>query len=198
MIIPYGKLDGRYFSEYLMIEYVTEDDNNSYINSHMNYWQSIDSGIRVYHIQADLQEDYWYAYFKYQNGSEYTNNDDDGIRLIRLAGASLVPTAALPCRDGQRFAGLFNGSSQTADADGVGSAGNLPAILPDGEAAVGQREGDSLGFARLQEYLMEALQLPQRAVQTILRGTNVELHHLRTGTLASVPDGDGHRIAVDH
>ena len=85
MIIPYGKLDGRYFSEYLMIEYVTEDDNNSYINSHMNYWQSIDSGIRVYHIQADLQEDYWYTYFKYQNGSEYTNNDDDGIRLIRLA-----------------------------------------------------------------------------------------------------------------
>ncbi len=85
VIIPYGKLDGRYFSEYLMIEYVTEDDNNSYINSPMNYWQSIDSGIRVYHIQADLQEDYWYAYFKYQNGSEYTNNDDDGIRLIRLA-----------------------------------------------------------------------------------------------------------------
>lgn len=84
IIIPYGALDNRYFSEYLMIEYITEDDNNSYINSHMNYWQSIDSGIRIYHIQATLQEDYWYTYFKYQNGSEYTNNDDDGIRLIRL------------------------------------------------------------------------------------------------------------------
>lgn len=84
IIIPYGALDNRYFSEYLMIEYITDDDNNSYINSHMNYWQSIDSGIRIYHIQATLQEDYWYTYFKYQNGSEYTNNDDDGIRLIRL------------------------------------------------------------------------------------------------------------------
>lgn len=84
IIIPYGTLDNRYFSEYLLIEYITEDDNNSYINSHMSYWQSIDSGIRIYHIQAALQEDYWYTYFKYQNGSEYTNNDDDGIRLIRL------------------------------------------------------------------------------------------------------------------
>ncbi len=68
-----------------MIEYVTGENNNSYINSHMNYWQSIDNGIRIYHIQASLQEDDWYTYFKYQNGSAYTNNDDDGIRLIRLA-----------------------------------------------------------------------------------------------------------------
>lgn len=85
VIIPYGTLNDQYFSEYLMIEYVTGENNNSYINSHMNYWQSIDNGIRIYHIQASLQEDDWYTYFKYQNGSAYTNNDDDGIRLIRLA-----------------------------------------------------------------------------------------------------------------
>lgn len=85
VIIPYGELDDRYFSEYLMIEYVTEENNNSYINSHMSWWQNVGNGIRIYHIKADLHEGYWFSHLKYQNGSEFTNGDDDGIRLIRLA-----------------------------------------------------------------------------------------------------------------
>ena len=32
-----------------------------------------------------MQEDYWYSIFKYLIVSEYTINDNDGIRLIRLA-----------------------------------------------------------------------------------------------------------------
>lgn len=84
VIIPYGSLDSRYFSEYMVIEYSTNTANNS----GLAWWQSSGSGIRIHHINAALQEDYWYTYLKYQNGSEYTNGDDDGIRLIRLVGDS--------------------------------------------------------------------------------------------------------------
>lgn len=80
VIIPCGNLDSRYFSEYFIIEYSTDDGNNS----QPAWWQIAGNGIRVHHIKADLQEDYWYTYLKYQNGSEYTNGDDDGIRLIRI------------------------------------------------------------------------------------------------------------------
>jgi hypothetical protein len=85
VILPYGELDGQYFSEYMMIEYVTPDANNSAINTDMYWWQSVASGIRVYHINATFQDDYWYPGLRYQNGSYYTNYDDDGIRMIRLA-----------------------------------------------------------------------------------------------------------------
>ncbi len=81
VIIPYNNLDEDYLSEYFIIEYITGKDNNSGLSSR---WQTTEDGIRIFHINAEFQRDYWYSYFKYQNGSEYTNNDDDGIRLIRL------------------------------------------------------------------------------------------------------------------
>lgn len=80
VIIPYGSLDSRYFSEYFIIEYATEDANNG----GLPWWQTGGNGIRIHHIKADLQEDYWWTYLKYQNGSEHTNGDDAGIRLIRI------------------------------------------------------------------------------------------------------------------
>lgn len=86
VIIPYGKLDGRYFSEYFILEYITDDANNSAINRDMGWWQQVDDGIRIYHVNAALQEDYWWTYLKYQNGSEYTGGNDAGIRLLRLVG----------------------------------------------------------------------------------------------------------------
>lgn len=76
VIIPYGQLDENYFSEYFIIEYSTDTGNNSDIGA--------DNGIRIHHIKADRYSDEWWSYLKYQNGSEFTNNDDDGIRLIRL------------------------------------------------------------------------------------------------------------------
>lgn len=76
VIIPYGELDENYFSEYFIIEYSTNMGNNSVVGA--------DSGIRIHHIKADKHSDEWWSYLKYQNGSEFTNNDDDGIRLIRL------------------------------------------------------------------------------------------------------------------
>lgn len=86
VIIPYGTLDGQYFSEYFMVEYITADGNNSGINRDMSWWQKVSEGVRVFHVKADLQRDYWYTYLKYQNGSEFCGGNDDGIRLIRLVG----------------------------------------------------------------------------------------------------------------
>lgn len=76
VIIPCGELDKNYFSEYFILEYSTNTGNNSAVGA--------DSGIRIHHIKADRYSDEWWSYLKYQNGSEFTNNDDDGIRLIRL------------------------------------------------------------------------------------------------------------------
>lgn len=79
LILPYG--DVNYNGEYMIFEYVTPDNNNS--NS--NYpWITVGNGIRAYHVKADIHDNGWWTHFKYENGSEFTNNDDDGIRLIRL------------------------------------------------------------------------------------------------------------------
>ncbi len=84
VIIPYGTLDDNYFSEYFIIEYSTDTANNSAINEDLYWWQSCDSGIRIHHIKADMYDNGWWTFFKYENGSEFTNLDDDGTRLIRL------------------------------------------------------------------------------------------------------------------
>ena len=62
-----------------MIEYASAQANNS----SLPWWQTSGSGVRIYHINATLQRDYWYTYLKYQNGTEY-NNDGVGIRAIRI------------------------------------------------------------------------------------------------------------------
>ncbi len=85
VIIPYGELADGYHSEYMMVEFITPDNNNSGIAKFMSWWQQVGTGIRVYHIKADKQEEsYWGDYLKYQNGSEATGFNDAGIRLIRL------------------------------------------------------------------------------------------------------------------
>ncbi|MGN0592230.1 MAG: dockerin type I domain-containing protein [Ruminococcus sp.] len=86
VIIPYGNLDENYFSEYFIIEYSTENANNQAVNS--LWWQEFDSGIRIHHIYAELYSDDWWTYLKYQNGSEFTGMNDEGIRLIRLVNDS--------------------------------------------------------------------------------------------------------------
>lgn len=85
IILPYGELNDDYSCEYMMIEYVTPDGLNSAINRDYWYWQQVAAGIRVYHIKADYTNNGWWSYFKYENGSDFTNYDDAGIRLIRLA-----------------------------------------------------------------------------------------------------------------
>ncbi len=85
LIIPNGTLDDRYFSEYFIVEYVTPEINN-YGLTRDRSWDSTGDGVRIFHVNAAFKDDYWYPILMYQNGSEYTNNDDDGIRLIRLVG----------------------------------------------------------------------------------------------------------------
>lgn len=79
VIIPCGELDNRYHSEYMLIEYTTQDKNNS----NAGWWQMMSSGIRVYHVDATLHDNGWWVAYKYASGSEFTNNDE-GRRLIRV------------------------------------------------------------------------------------------------------------------
>ena len=85
LILPCGDLEEHYFSEYMMLEFVTPDGLNSGIRRDLNYWQTVGTGVRVYHIRADFADNGWWTFLKYENGSEFTNGDDDGIRLIRMA-----------------------------------------------------------------------------------------------------------------
>ena len=79
VLIPCGDLDARYHSEYMLIEYTTEDGNNS----QPGWWQMMASGIRVYHVDATLHDNGWWVAYKYASGSEFTNNDA-GRRLLRI------------------------------------------------------------------------------------------------------------------
>lgn len=96
VIIPYGKLDERYFSEYFIIEYVTPDGNNSGLQRDF-WWMDVGSGVRVFHVKAELCTDYWWTFYRYENGSEFTNYDDAGTRLIRLVndGKGVYKTGAV-------------------------------------------------------------------------------------------------------
>ncbi len=96
VIIPYGKLDDRYFSEYFIIEYITPDANNSGLQRDM-WWQEVGSGVRVFHVQAEISTDYWWTFFRYENGSEFTGYEDSGHRLIRLVndGKGVYKTGAV-------------------------------------------------------------------------------------------------------
>ena len=80
LILPYGDLS--YTGEYLILEYMTNERNNS--NAVYTPWITAGNGIRAYHVKADIHDNGWWKRFKYENGSEFTNGDDNGIRLIRL------------------------------------------------------------------------------------------------------------------
>ncbi len=78
ILIPGETLGNSYFGEYFIVEYVTEDENNT-------MWWNKNSGIRVLHIQSELYTyDYWninvFAYDNY--GPLYQG--DDGTRVVRL------------------------------------------------------------------------------------------------------------------
>ena len=77
LILPISSTAGDYCSEYFLVEYVSKTGNNSDVYTN-------DSGVRVFHIQAEIMTDYWgNTYFKHESYSEqYTG--DDKIRIIRL------------------------------------------------------------------------------------------------------------------
>ena len=71
------------------IQRVRENGNNSVLNTLS--WQSMKPGIRIMHIKADFVKGPWWNYFKYENGSEETGYDDEGIRLLRLVNDGKDP-----------------------------------------------------------------------------------------------------------
>ena len=79
IIIPYGELDNRYHSEYMMIEYTTKQANNS----SPPWYVSMGEGIRIYHVDASLYNNGWWTSFRYASGSKFTDNYE-GRRFIRL------------------------------------------------------------------------------------------------------------------
>lgn len=101
VILPYGEWNGNYFSEYMIMEYITPEGNNSDINNNpnFNFFCEVGNGVRVYHVKADMSpETGMNRSFVYDGMSEYhsTNQSDAGIRVIRLAndaeGGSVLKT----------------------------------------------------------------------------------------------------------
>jgi M6 family metalloprotease-like protein len=77
VIIPYGDFNDDYYSEYFVVEYTTDTVNNT------GSWYHIGNGVRIYHVDAEVMNNGWWTFFKYESGSEYTNSDA-GRRFIRL------------------------------------------------------------------------------------------------------------------
>lgn len=118
LIIPYGTLNENYFSEYFILEYGTDQGNNAMIKN--SWWQTIDSGICAFHINAELYSDYGGSYLKYQNGSYYTDYNDEGIRLIRLVndGGGVFKSGAVIDNSVSGF-GWYDGSGNESIDPGV-------------------------------------------------------------------------------
>lgn len=80
LIIPCGELDSKYKSEYFVIEYNTNEANNSYIRDN---WYNYGNGIRIYHVDAEIYDNgYWTAY-KYESGNGFYSGEE-GRRFIRI------------------------------------------------------------------------------------------------------------------
>ena len=83
LLIPCGNLDSKLHSEYFLIEYATFHNNNSDM---LNRWwinKTNSTGIRVYHVEASLYNNGFYSIYKYESGSEFTDNNS-GKRFIRI------------------------------------------------------------------------------------------------------------------
>ena len=82
-----------------------------------------------------------------------------------LSGARFISRSLLPRGHRNGVAYDVNERGQPAHLRRVAPTRHPPAVLPDGEGTLIQREEYGSAFARLQENLGKALQLPQRAVQ---------------------------------
>lgn len=74
------------FGEYFIAEYCTLDGNNSLLGKLDSDYYPIDSGVRVFHIYADVYDYSNVSIFKYENRSDFRRKSDKGVRLIRLVG----------------------------------------------------------------------------------------------------------------
>ena len=66
IIIPYNNLDSEYKSEFIILEYSTLSGNNSAIPDEY-WWKPQGSGIRAFHVDAEVDPDDYWRMFKYDN-----------------------------------------------------------------------------------------------------------------------------------
>lgn len=83
VIIPYGKLENNYYSEFFVVEYTTLDNNNSNIKKDF-WWKSTGSGIRVIHVNGEISDNSGWKYWKYASGQNEATNNDAGKRFVRV------------------------------------------------------------------------------------------------------------------
>lgn len=83
VIIPYGKLEDNYYSEYFIVEYTTLDVNNSNIKKDF-WWKPTGSGIRVIHVNGEISDNAGWKYWKYASGQNEATNNDAGKRFVRI------------------------------------------------------------------------------------------------------------------
>lgn len=75
--------------EYFIVEYNTDRYNNSVVGNLKS--QDIESGVRVFHINAPISDNHIWKYFKYSVGSKEIGNDYTRFRLIRLVNDYNAP-----------------------------------------------------------------------------------------------------------
>ena len=86
LILPCGTLDSNYNSEYMILEFNTDQQNNSGVNRDKTelYGYQVTSGVRAFHVQAAAEDRGNFRWLTYRATGGSEKKSDDGIRLIRL------------------------------------------------------------------------------------------------------------------
>lgn len=83
VIIPCGKLEDNYYSEFLILEYTTLDVNNSRIKKDY-WWKPTGTGVRILHVEGTVSDSIGWKYWKYASGDSEATNNDNGRRFVRI------------------------------------------------------------------------------------------------------------------
>lgn len=83
VIIPCGKLENNYYSEFLVVEYTTLDTNNSRLKKDY-WWKTTGTGVRVLHVEGTVTDNIGWKYWKYASGENEATNNDTGRRFVRI------------------------------------------------------------------------------------------------------------------
>jgi len=88
LVIPRkSSFDGNWFSEFFIIEYTTLKGNNSGLTPEsVGWWRRVGEGVRIYHVSAELNDNYTYRSWRYASGNDEATDNDKGRRFIRLVG----------------------------------------------------------------------------------------------------------------
>lgn len=88
IIIPGSDFnEDNYYSEFFVIEHTTLKGNNSALTpDKLGWWRKAGDGIRIYHVSAELNDNYTYRSWKYASGNDEATDYNRGRRFIRLVG----------------------------------------------------------------------------------------------------------------